>query len=407
MAMTSFHHSRIGGRGLDFVSSKHSRPTRSTPTARLSFFLASLALPACTNTDPSQVLPTIEITTKPHTTSSMPPTGGVATERPREGTQRSEEVDPRTGTTSSEEKSSFTPSSSSSAKTGASSSATSTGGTSSHPTDSRSTGSTSDSTSSDRSTASGNDSTGSSGSTQPDKDSGTGTDNPEDRTCLPLCEKGTRDAFVDCVVDFNPAPETVHYTEEYEVTDPETGKTVTKIREYHGWNHDKMPDIVLGPPKGVFDTVSLGCEGSLTVGFVDPPLTDGPGPDLIVFENPFAPIFPEPVKVEVSDDACTWHEFPCNPITLEGCGGVSVVKALPGKGLDPTDPKVAGGDSFDLADVGIARARFVRVTCVSREYWLAKENTEKWCDPGPMTTGKGGSDIDAFAFVHGPVEPPQ
>lgn len=272
-------------------------------------------------------------------------------------------------------------------------------------------------TSSDQTTSSAaQDSTGegssstkadSSSGSSDEKGSGSGDSTAEAKTCLPLCEKGTKDAFVDCVVEFKPAPETAHYVEEYEVTDPETGQKVTKTREYFGWNHDKMPGIVLGPPGGVFDTVSLGCEGSLTVGFVDPPLIDGPGPDLIVFENPFAEIFPEPVRVEVSDDACTWVEFPCNPVTLEGCGGVSVVKALPGKNIDPTDPKVAGGDAFDLADIGVKRARFVRVFSVSREYWLAKENTEKWCDPGPMTTGKGGSDIDAFALVHAPVEPPQ
>lgn len=209
------------------------------------------------------------------------------------------------------------------------------------------------------------------------------------------------------MVEFKPNPITKHYTEEVKKIDPNTGKEVVEIKEYFGWNHDKMPDIVLGPPKGTFDTVSLGCEGSLTVGFVDPPLTDGPGPDLIVFENPFAPIFPEPVRVEVSDDACTWTAFPCNPVTLEGCGGKSVVKAFPNTGLDPTDPKVAGGDAFDLSDIGVSRARFVRVISVSREYWLAKENTEQWCDPGPMTTGKGGSDIDAFALVHAPAKAPE
>lgn len=218
--------------------------------------------------------------------------------------------------------------------------------------------------------------------------------------CLPLCAKGTQDPFVDCVVEFKPAPETAYHKEETQTTDPQTGETSTQIREHFGWNHDKMPDVVLGPPRGTFDTVSLGCGGSLTVGFVDPPLVDGPGDDLIVFENPFARSFPEPVRVEVSDDGCTWTSFPCNPITLEGCGGVSVVRALPGAGLDPTDPAVAGGDAFDLSKIGISRARFVRVTSVSREYWASKGQGNQWCDPGPLTAGKGGSDIDAFALVH-------
>ena len=30
--------------------------------------------------------------------------------------------------------------------------------------------------------------------------------------------------------------------------------------------------------------------------------------------------------------------------------------------IDPTDPDVAGGDAFDLADIGVDSARFVRIT---------------------------------------------
>jgi hypothetical protein len=30
--------------------------------------------------------------------------------------------------------------------------------------------------------------------------------------------------------------------------------------------------------------------------------------------------------------------------------------------IDPTDPATAGGDPFDLADLGLAAARYVRVT---------------------------------------------
>jgi hypothetical protein len=31
-------------------------------------------------------------------------------------------------------------------------------------------------------------------------------------------------------------------------------------------------------------------------------------------------------------------------------------------GIDPLDPTVAGGDPFDLADIGAPLARFVRIT---------------------------------------------
>lgn len=353
--------------------------------------LGCLAFTACSS-EPAQTLPTIEVSTQPslpRTSSAQAgPTSAASSVSNLGNTSSSADVGARTLTATASTKTD-------------SQGSTSTGSSSDNPsgTTSSSTGSSSAS-STHTSTSQSSDNTGSNTGSSTATGTDSGTETPEDPTCLPLCEKGSQDAFVDCVVEFKPAPETAHYSETFEKTDPKTGETVVETRDYYGWNHDKMPDVVLGPPKGSFDTVSLGCEGSLTVGFVDPPLTDGPGADLIVFENPFAPSFPEPLKVEVSDDACTWHEFPCNPVTLQGCGGISVVKALPKSGIDPTDPKVAGGDAFDLADIGVARARFVRVTSVSREYWLAKEQTEKWCDPSPMTTGKGGSDVDAFAFVH-------
>lgn len=382
---------RFNKRRSDSLAPRRSLVNRASRSASLAPLLGCLMFTACSSEEPAQTLPTIEVSTgstfartsAPATegTSAAPSTSGV------DNTTTTTGIDARTITA--------TGSVASTSIDTVSASSTSTGSLSDTASGAR-TGSSLPGTSTGQSTDSTSTSSGGSTSTG----TGTGTGNAKDPTCLPLCEKGSQDAFVDCVVEFKPAPETAHYTETFETTDPKTGETVVETRDYYGWNHDKMPEVVLGPPKGSFDTVSLGCEGSLTVGFVDPPLTDGPGADLIVFENPFAPSFPEPLKVEVSDDACTWHEFPCNPVTLQGCGGVSVVKALPKSGIDPTDPEVAGGDAFDLADIGVARARFVRVTSVSREYWLAKEQTEKWCDPSSLTTGKGGSDVDAFAFVH-------
>lgn len=224
---------------------------------------------------------------------------------------------------------------------------------------------------------------------------------PDDKTCLKLCEKGTKDAFADCDVEFKSIPITAHYTEEYETKNPETGEAVTKARGYFGWNHHRMSDIALGLLKGMFDTVSLGCEGVLAVGFMDPPLTDGPGPDLIIFENPFAPIFLDPARIEVSDDACTWQAFPCNPITLQGCAGVSVVNALPGKRLDLSDPAVAGGDAFDLADLKVARARFCsRDECKSRILVGERKYRAVVCARPDDHRKRWKTDIDAFAFVH-------
>ncbi|NVB37342.1 cell surface protein [Pseudenhygromyxa sp. WMMC2535] len=166
------------------------------------------------------------------------------------------------------------------------------------------------------------------------------------------------------------------------------------------FGHDRLPEIVLGPPGGNLDVASLGCEGEIILAFDEPGILDGPGADLIVFENPFDLSFPEPGEVAVSEDGETWHEFPCDPVTTTGCAGVTPTAALPDSGIDPLDPELAGGDAFDLAALAQAPAQvfYVRIRDRSREYWEALGETP-YCDPGQQ--GAGGFDLDAVAAVHG------
>jgi hypothetical protein len=61
-------------------------------------------------------------------------------------------------------------------------------------------------------------------------------------------------------------------------------------------------------------------------------------------------------------------------------------------GIDPTDPAVAGGDAFDLADLGVASARYVRLD----------DRTEEFTGSGsPCNGDKAGFDLDAIAVVNG------
>lgn len=162
-----------------------------------------------------------------------------------------------------------------------------------------------------------------------------------------------------------------------------------------GFGTNKMPDVVLGPPKGngdragSLDVVSLGNEGVIILAFDEMELVDGPGPDLLVFENPFSG-FVETGFVAVSEDGETWHEWPCDPIDKEGgypgCAGVNPVHSHPDNGIDPTDPEVAGGDAFDLADLPIKTARFVRIRDTGENEYLGSS---------------GGFDLDAVAIVNG------
>ena len=167
-----------------------------------------------------------------------------------------------------------------------------------------------------------------------------------------------------------------------------------------GFGQDKMPGVVLGPPQGKganagsLDVVSLGKDGTIVLAFDDIELVDGPGPDLLVFENPFS-TWLETGYVAVSEDGQTWHEWPCAPTDaaggFPGCAGVHPVFANPDNGIDPTDPKVAGGDAFDLADLGMTHARYVRI----------RDSGHNPSDPPG-----GGFDLDAIAVVHGaPVTP--
>lgn len=187
----------------------------------------------------------------------------------------------------------------------------------------------------------------------------------------------TGDAFADCVEDFLPADDA-------------------------SFGHDQIPEIVLGPPNGAagggIDVASLGCGGRITLYFDGPGIVDGPGPDFIVFENPFAladATFSEPARVLVSDDGARWGLFACivdGTATWppEGCAGVTPVASGAGDDFS-TDPDRAGGDAFDLAEVGLDRARWVRIVDMTEDYY----GDRMWCT-GPS----GGFDLDAVAAVH-------
>jgi hypothetical protein len=148
--------------------------------------------------------------------------------------------------------------------------------------------------------------------------------------------------------------------------------------ESAGYNQMKLPVVVLGPPlvteDGVpsLDVLSLGSGGEIVLGFGKQAIVDGPGPDLVVFENPFWPggnesqVFAELGEVSVSDDGETWQTFACDSVGdgaghYPGCAGFTPTLKYDAATLVPLDPAQTGGDAFDLADLGVARARFVKI----------------------------------------------
>jgi len=159
-----------------------------------------------------------------------------------------------------------------------------------------------------------------------------------------------------------------------------------------------LPQIVLGPPRGggtshgSLDVATLGNGGTITLGFAPSVIVDRPGPDFIVFENAFY-VSGDPTKpfaelgtVEVSDDGQTFHAFPCTATAYPygSCAGWHAVLAnADDNAIDPTDPALAGGDAFDLSDLGLTQARFVRIT-----------------DRVDQTGTAGSFDLDAVSIVH-------
>lgn len=119
---------------------------------------------------------------------------------------------------------------------------------------------------------------------------------------------------------------------------------------------------------------SLGFGGEIILGFKDFVVFDGDGPDFTIFENAFInpvtkKIFAEPAKVAVSEDGVIYYDFPFDSITLEGCAGKTPTYG----NKDPFNPNESGGDQFDLADLGIKKINYIKITDIS-EYLKYNSN---------------------------------
>ncbi len=202
----------------------------------------------------------------------------------------------------------------------------------------------------------------------------------------------------------NPPPPTITETSPPSPSAPYADRVVSyTFGSTAGLTHNQDQfGIVLGPPKGggpyagSLDVLALGCGGEIVLELTDFILFDGPGVDFTVFENAFEiggnpnNTFAEPGRVAVSQDGVNFFEFSCaGPYPFKGCAGVHPTFANPDQNnIDPTDPAVSGGDSFDLADVKLPTARFIRI----RDAFTLK---------GPCGQINSGFDLDAVAVVHG------
>lgn len=183
--------------------------------------------------------------------------------------------------------------------------------------------------------------------------------------------------------------------------DPFVDRVVSyRIGDGGGQNEEKLPQVVLGPPRGGgslkagTDVLSLGRGGEIVLEFSDNEVFDGPGPDLMIFENPFLEEpgnnphagFFELGRVEVSPDGENWHSFPYDTGTKKGCAGWRPVHSNADENAIPPDnSEKSGGDPFDLHDLKLDSIRFVRITDLNNPHGRDK------------TTG---FDLDAVISLH-------
>ncbi|MFQ6047965.1 MAG: hypothetical protein ACE5K7_01205 [Phycisphaerae bacterium] len=206
-----------------------------------------------------------------------------------------------------------------------------------------------------------------------------------------------------------------------------------------------LPERILGGPRGAgdyqasLDVLSLGVGGSVTLAFgdalTDRFITDAPGPDLIVFENPFYvggdphSVFAELVFVELSSDGQHFARLPnhsqvpgpvgpyepIDPELVSGLAGLTPVYAnVDTNQIDPFDPDQAGGDAFDLAELqthplvsagllDLARVRYVRLLDVLGDGTVLDTDGNPIYDPTGLLNS---ADIDAVAVINGQSRTP-
>lgn len=212
------------------------------------------------------------------------------------------------------------------------------------------------------------------------------------------------------------------------------------------FNCGSYSTVVLGPPNGAgeftgsSDVVALGARvnddagksgpygGTLVLEFSDNIIVDGPGIDFVIFENAFRMLgtddyFIEPATIEVSADGVHFYRFAVdfvphyradgslnlwNPFSYpQGFAGVRPVYSQGGK-PSPLNPALAGGDTFDLADLPGAPlrwARFVRIVSTGDSAMTDRDgDVVRHSNSAPTwgASGKGNSgfDLDAAAAVN-------
>ncbi len=212
------------------------------------------------------------------------------------------------------------------------------------------------------------------------------------------------------LVEALPGPATAEDTDAIPLDAPRAWATEVVSVVYGGgvdpvW---RTPEKAVGPATGdIYDVLVLGNGGSAVLA-LDPPATDGPGPDLAVFENSFGGANLEVAFVEVSSDGATWARFASlsltpSPVPTYGGLDPSHLSGLAGK-------HAAGwGTPFDLATlagapevldgrVDLGAVRYVRLLDIVGDGTTPDSFGHPIYDPTPAF-GSGGFDLEAVGVL--------
>lgn len=142
------------------------------------------------------------------------------------------------------------------------------------------------------------------------------------------------------------------------------------------------------------EILSIGMGGEIIFGNKNIEILDLDGPDFTIFENAFElsfknSVFAEPAIVSVSQDGINWFTFPYNLDSLTGVAGTKPTNG----GSDISNPQVSGGNSFDLRELGLDYARYIKIKDTT-QYILDRPN-HIFYDPT-----LSGFDLDAVAFLN-------
>lgn len=163
-----------------------------------------------------------------------------------------------------------------------------------------------------------------------------------------------------------------------------------------GFGHTYFPSNILGAPDtsaratvpsaNEREILTLGFGGEIILKFLDGGIRNGQGLDFTIFENAFLhtvslQVFRETALVAVSEDGINWIQFPVDSLSFRGLAGVTPTNG----DKDYYNPMESGGDSFDLSDVGLERAIYLKIT-----------------DAGDLIRDSGPSfDLDAIVVLNG------